>query len=78
MVPPNSNFWSISRKESPESQQKYALRKKNLRLLLCSNDNVSSGYNQKMLISRKTSILDGVCFNYEQLSDPVQCSDLVF
>ena len=27
MVPPNSNFWSISRRESLESRQKHALRK---------------------------------------------------
>ena len=27
-----------------------------------------------MLIRKKTFILDGVCFNYEQLYHPVQCT----
>ena len=74
MVPPNLRFWSISRRESLEFQQKHALRKKFLRTLLCSNDNFNPGYNRKMLIRKRTSILDGVCFNYEQLLHPVQCT----
>ena len=37
MSPPNINFWSISCKESLESQQKHALRNRLLRTLLCSN-----------------------------------------
>ena len=74
MVPPNLYFWSISRRESLESQQKHALRNKFLRTLLCSNDNVNPGYNRKMLIRKRTFILDRVCFNYEQLFHPVQCT----
>ena len=46
MVPPNLNFWYISRKESLESQPKQALRSKFLRTLLCSNDNFNPGYNR--------------------------------
>ena len=73
MVPPNLNFWSISRKESLESQQKHALRKRFLRTLLSSNDICNPGYNRKMLMRKKTSNPDRVCFNYEQLFHPVQC-----
>ena len=72
MVPPNLNFWSISRKESLESQQKHALRNRFMRILLFSNDSFNSGYNRKMLIRKITSNLDGVCFNYEQLFHPVK------
>ena len=74
MSPPGLNFWSISRKESPESQQKQALRKRLLRTLLCSNDIFNPGYNRKTLITKRTSIVDGVSFNYEQLFHPVQCT----
>ena len=74
MVPPNLNFWSISRRESLESQQKHALRNSFLRRLLCSHDNCNPVYNRKMLIGKRTSILDRVCFNYEQLFHPVQCT----
>ena len=74
MSPPNLNFWSISRKESPESQQKHAHRSRFLRTLLCSNDILNPEYNRKMLMRKRTSILDGVCFNYEQLFHPVQCT----
>ena len=74
MVPPNIHFWSISGKESLESQEKHALRNRFLRRLLCSNDTFNPGYNRKMLIRKRTSILDGVCFNYEQLFHPVQCT----
>ena len=70
---PNLNFWSISRKESLESQQKHALGNRFLRSLLFSNDNFNPGYNRKMLIRKRASILDGVCVNYEQLFHPVQC-----
>ena len=73
MVPPNSKIWSISRNESLESQQKQALRNKFLRKLLCSFD-ICFGYDRKMLMRRRTSILDRVCFNYEQLFHPVQCT----
>ena len=74
MVPPNLYFWSISRKESLESQQKHALRNRFLRTLLSSNDIFNSGYNLKMLMRKRTSILDRVWFNYEQLFHPVQCT----
>ena len=74
MVPPNLNFWSISRKESLKSQQEHALRNRFLQTLLCSNDIVNPGYNRKMLMRKRTSILDRICFDYEQLFDPVQCT----
>ena len=63
MSPPNLNFWSISRKESPESQQKLALRKRFLRTLFCSNDIFNPGYKRKTLIGKRTSILDVVCLD---------------
>ena len=74
MSPPILIFWSISRKENPESQQKRALRNKFLRTLLCSNDIFNPGCNRKTLIRNRTSILDGVCFNYEQFFHPKQCT----
>ena len=74
MVSSNLNFWSISRKESLESQQKHALRNTFLQTLLCSNDILIPGYNRQMLMMKQTSILDAVCFNYEQLFLPVQCT----
>ena len=73
MVPPNLNFWSISR-ENLECQQKHALKDMFLRTLLCSNDNFNPGYNRKKLIRKRTSIFDRVCFTYEQLFHPVQCT----
>ena len=74
MSPPNLNFWSISCKESLESQQKHALRNKFLRTLLCSNVIFDPGYNPKTLIKNRTSIPDRVCFNYELLFHPIQCT----
>ena len=74
MVPPNIYFWSNSRKETLESQQKHALRNRFLRTLLCSNDTFNCGYNRKRPIRKRTSFLDGVCFNYEQLFHPVDCT----
>ena len=74
MSPPNSNFWSISRKKSLKSQPKHALRKKFLRTLLCPNDILNLGYSRKKLIRKRTYILDGVCFIYEQLFHPIQCT----
>ena len=70
MSPPNSNFWSISLKISPESQQKHALRNR----FLQTHDVYNPGYNRKTLIRKRTSIIDGVCFNYEQLFHPIQCT----
>ena len=72
MVPPNSNFWSISRKEKLEYQQKHAIRTIFLLKLLCSNDNFNPGCNREKLMKKRTSIFDGVCFKYEQLFHPVQ------
>ena len=74
MSPPNINFWSISREESLESQQKHGLRNRFLRTLLCSNDILNPGYNRKMLMRKMKSVLDGVSVNYEQLFHPVQCT----
>ena len=45
-----------------------------LRTLLCSNEIFNPGYNRKTLIGKKTSILDGVCFTYEQLFHSIQCN----
>ena len=72
MVPPNSNFSSISRKESLESQQKHALRNRFSRTLLFSNHIFNPGYNRKNLMRKRTSIFDGVFVNYEQLFHPVR------
>ena len=74
MVPPNLNFWSIPRRESLESQQNYALKNRFLRTLLCSNVIFNPGCNRKTLIRKRTSILDRVCFIYEPLFHPVQCT----
>ena len=74
MSPPNLNFWSTSCKERLESQQKHALRNKFLRTLLCSNVIFNPGYNRKTLIRKRTSIFVRVCFNYEQLFHPIQCT----
>ena len=57
MVPSNINFWSISRNESLEAQQKPALRKKFLRKLLCSNDFFNPGYNRKKLMRKEHPFL---------------------
>ena len=56
------------------TEQKHALRNRFLRKLLFSNDILNPGYNRKMLMRKGTSILDGVCVNYEQLFHPVQCT----
>ena len=74
MVPPKLNFWSISHKENVDCQQEHALRNRFLRTLLCSNDVFNPGYNRKMPFRKRTSILAGVCFHYEQLFHPVQCN----
>ena len=74
MTPPKLKIGSISCKESPESQQNYALRNRFLRTLLCSNVIFNPGYNRKTLMRKRTSILDRVCFNYEQLFHPRQCT----
>ena len=74
MVPPNLNFCSISLEESPESQQKHALRNTLLRILLRSNAIFNPGYNRKTLVRKRTTSRDGVCFNYEQLFHPKQCT----
>ena len=74
MVPPNLYFWSISFKENLESQQTQAHRNRFLRTLLSSNDIFNPGYNRKMFMRKKISILDRLCFSYEQLFHPVQGS----
>ena len=55
-------FWSISIKESLESQQKHALRNRVLQAVFCSNDNFNPGYNREMVNRKSTSILDKSCF----------------
>ena len=74
MSPPNGNFWSVSRKERLEFQQKHALKNRFLRTLLCSNDIFNPGDNRKTLIRKITSFLDVACFNYKQLFHPTQCN----
>ena len=70
MVPPNLIFWSISRNESLESQQKHAFRNRCSPTPSCSNDIFNPACNRKMLMRKRTSIPDGVCFNYKQLFHP--------
>ena len=72
MIPANLNFWSISRKESLESQENHAHRNKFLKALFCSNEIFIPGYNRKMLIRKRASTLDKSCFNKEQLFHPLQ------
>ena len=74
MSPPNGNFWSISRKESLEFQQKHALRNRFFRALLCSDVIANPGYSLKTLIRKRTSTLDGACFNYKRLFHSIQCT----
>ena len=74
MSPPKLYFRPITRKESPEFQQKHALRNRFLRTLLCSNVIFNPGYNRKTLIRKRTSSLVRVCFEYEQLFHPMQCT----
>ena len=74
MVPSNLSFWSISREESLDSQQKYALNVRFLRALLCANDNFNPGYNRKKLIIKSTSILEEGCFTFEKLLHSLQCT----
>ena len=45
-----------------------------LRRLLCSIDIFNPGYNRKTLSRKRTSILDGICVNYEPLFHPIQCT----
>ena len=75
MVSATLNFWSTSRKENLESQQKHALRD-NLCVDFClgSNDNFHPEYKRKMVIRRRISILDIVCFNSGLFFHPVQCT----
>ena len=74
MSPSNGKFWSISCKESLEFQQKHALRNRFLRKLLFSNVVFIPRYNRKKVVRKKASILDRVCFSYEQLFHPIQCT----
>ena len=70
MVPPNLNYWSISRKESLESQQKHAPKKGLLRTPLCSNYIFNPGFNRKMHMRKKHPFLSefvlsmNSCFNH--------------
>ena len=74
MVRPNINFWSISCEESLEPEEKHTLRNRLLWSVLRSNDLFDPGYQRKMLIRKRTSILDKVCFKNEQMFHPVQCT----
>ena len=38
-----------------------------------SNDILNPGYKRKMLMRKRTSILDGICVEYEQLFHPIHC-----
>ena len=57
MVPPNLNFWSISRRESLESQQKHALRNRFMQTLLCSNEISIPGTIEKCSLEREHPFL---------------------
>ena len=72
MVPPTINFWSVSQKQSLASQQRHAVTNKLLRAKLCSIDTFDPAYNQKKLTRKRTSIIEEVFYNYEQLLQPVQ------
>ena len=74
MVPQDSYFRSVSRKESLESQQKDAQKNRLLRAVFCLNDNFNSEYNRKMPIRKRMSTLDQICFKYEQWFHPIQCT----
>ena len=74
MVPQIVRFWFISRKERLESQQKQALRNRFSRTLLCSNDLFNPGNYRVKLSRKRTSFLDKIYFNYEQLFRPVECT----
>ena len=74
MVSQNLNFWSISRKESLQTYQKYGLRNRILRALLCSNYIFNLKYNRESLIRRRAAILHKIGFNYKELIHPVQCT----
>ena len=47
-------------------------KKRFLWALLCSNDNFSPRYNRKMLIRKRTSVLENGGFNYKQLFHRLQ------
>ena len=74
MVSTSSNFLSISSKKRLESQQKHAFSINYLRTLLYSSDKSDPGYYRKLLIRKCTSSLVGICFDYEQLFHPIQCT----
>ena len=71
-------------KRGVESQQENALEIRFLRALLCSKGFFNHVYNRKMLIGKRSSILDKVYINYDQLSHSVhrtackmcQCSSI--
>ena len=71
MVPLKLIFWSISGKESVAYQQKHAFRNRFSQALLSLVGNFDPRYNRIMLLRKKTSNLDKVCFNDEQLFHPV-------
>ena len=74
MVLSNFDFWSISGKESLEFQEKHELNKEFLRAILSSKDTFNPRLNRKRRNSNRTSDSVWVCFTYEQLFHPVQCT----
>ena len=60
--------------KSVASQQKHALKNRFLQTLLCWNDNFNTGFDRITLNRKKKSCLDTLCFNYEQLFQPAQCT----
>ena len=69
MVPPGLNFWSIWNPNRSMHLEKGFCEH------YCVQTTISiPGTIKKMLKRKRTSILGGVCFIYEQLSHPVQCT----
>ena len=60
MIPPNLYFRSFSREERLESQQ--------FKMTILTPVKSENAHQ------KKTSSLDGICFTYEQLFHPVQCT----
>ena len=72
MVPLNLNFWPTSRKESLASPLQQTLRRRFLRVFLCSNHNFNPRYNRKIVIRKKTSNPNDVSLKYEKWYHRIQ------
>ena len=72
MVSTTLNFCSISHKKTQHQAQKHALKISSFLALLCSYDIFNLGYRRKVHKRWRTSNSDEVCFNYDQLFQPIQ------